>query len=45
MAFRRVFRDNCRLGAAGDDVICGGAVGWVGVDVSIKFGDNRSNRS
>ena len=36
--------DNCRLKVAGD-VISGVAVDLVGVDVRVKFGDSRSNRS
>ena len=42
--FRRVFRDNFWLEVA-NDVISGVAVEYVIMDVRLKLGDSRSNRS
>ena len=40
----RVFRDNYRLAVA-SDVMSRIAVGYVGVDAHVKFGDSKSNHS
>ena len=43
-AFRRFFQDNFRPEVV-SDVLSGGDVGQIGMDIAVKFGDSRPNRS